>query len=211
MISGRTDPEARGRFYGFGWNVSYDAQGRVRVGHSGAFNLGAATNISMIPGEDLGIVVLTNAEPIGAAEAISETFFDIVQNGQPTVNWLDFLGKVFGQMREAEEADAASGSVPANARPPRSASAYQGTYQNSYYGPLKVRAEGNGLVMTLGPAAAPTAFPLRHIDGDQFVFETVGENAIGLSNATFKAGPTGTISSVTLDFYNVSGLGTFVR
>ncbi len=205
------DPRARGHFYGFGWNVAYDEHGRVRVGHSGAFNLGTATNIAMIPGEDLGIVVLTNGEPIGAAEAISETFLDIVQNGHRTVDWLGFLGKVFAQMREQERSQAASGTVPANAIPARPFADYVGVYKNSYYGPLTVRANGKTLTMTLGPSAAPTTFPLKHVDGDRFVFETIGENAIGLSNATFKTGPSGRASAVTLDFYNVSGLGTFTR
>lgn len=212
VISGRpADPKARGHFYGFGWNVSYDENGRARVGHSGAFDLGAATNIAMIPGEELGIVVLTNAEPIGAAESISETFLDIAQNGHATVNWVDFLGGVFGAMREQERSRAANGAAPPNAQPPRPAEEYAGVYQNAYYGPLTVRAEGNGLAMVLGPAAAPTTFPLKHIDGDRFVFETVGENAIGLSNATFKSGPSGAVSSVTLDYYDVRGLGTFTR
>ena len=48
-------PETRTGFYGLGWNVSYDDRGRVQIGHSGAFNLGAATSVLMLPGEELGI------------------------------------------------------------------------------------------------------------------------------------------------------------
>ena len=71
MISGPPrSPASRASFYGFGWNVSYDDEGRARIDHSGAFELGAATNITFMPGEDLGIVVLTNGEPIGVAEAV---------------------------------------------------------------------------------------------------------------------------------------------
>jgi CubicO group peptidase (beta-lactamase class C family) len=32
-------------FYGLGWNVSYDPEGRLRLNHSGAFGLGAATYV----------------------------------------------------------------------------------------------------------------------------------------------------------------------
>ena len=39
-------PAARTRFYGLGWNVTYDDQARLQLGHSGAFNLGAATVVS---------------------------------------------------------------------------------------------------------------------------------------------------------------------
>ena len=58
-------PAARARFYGLGWNVSYDDHARLMLGHSGAFNLGAATAVSLLPGEQLGIVALTNGRPAG--------------------------------------------------------------------------------------------------------------------------------------------------
>src|SRR6266536_2349059 len=44
-------------FYGLGWNVSYDPEGRLRLNHSGAFDLGAATYVGLVPNEQLGIVV----------------------------------------------------------------------------------------------------------------------------------------------------------
>ncbi len=204
-------PEARGHFYGLGWNISYDERGRVRVGHSGAFNLGAGTNITMIPGEQLGIVVLTNGEPIGAAEAIAESFIDIAQNGEPTVDWLGFTGGVFEKMRQDERAGAATGTAPAAAAPARRSAAYAGVYDNSYYGPLAVTAEGDRLTMRLGPAASSTHFALKHVDGDGVVFETIGENANGLSNAAFEVGGDGAALKVVLEFYNKNGLGTFVR
>ncbi|MEU5637700.1 serine hydrolase domain-containing protein [Streptomyces rishiriensis] len=69
-------PAGRTGFYGLGWNVSYDDQGRLKLGHSGGFALGAATNVALLPSEKLGIVVLTNGEPIGVPEAISATFLD---------------------------------------------------------------------------------------------------------------------------------------
>ena len=39
-------PDARTGFYGLGWNVSYGEQGRLQLGHSGAFNLGDAPHRS---------------------------------------------------------------------------------------------------------------------------------------------------------------------
>src|SRR5438093_182041 len=46
--------------YGLGWNVSYDPEGRLRLNHSGAFNLGAATYVRLVRTERIGFVVLTN-------------------------------------------------------------------------------------------------------------------------------------------------------
>jgi CubicO group peptidase (beta-lactamase class C family) len=59
----------RAGFYGLGWGVGYDELGRVKLSHSGAFALGAATTVYLLPSEQLGIVILTNAAPIGVAEA----------------------------------------------------------------------------------------------------------------------------------------------
>jgi hypothetical protein len=165
----------------------------------------------MIPGEELGIVVLTNGEPIGAAEAIAETFMDIAQNGEPTIDWLGFTSSIFARMRQEERAGAAPDEAPMGSVPARPSAAYAGVYENSYYGPLTVAEGRDSLVMRLGPAASPTLFALNHRDRDRFVFQTIGENANGLSYATFAVGPTGTALNVVLDFYNTGGLGTFVR
>ncbi len=86
-----------------------------------------------------------------------------------------------------------------------------GRYGNSYYGPLVVSAEGDKLSMSMGPQDAPTKFALSHFDGDTFSFETIGENANGLAGAIFTLGEDGKPSKVVLDFYDRTGLGTFVR
>jgi CubicO group peptidase (beta-lactamase class C family) len=203
-------PTARAAFYGLGWNVNYDEQGRLRIGHSGAFFLGAATNVSLIPVENLGIITLTNAQPIGVAEAVNVAFLDIAQNGKPTVDWLTFLQNAFSHLGDEDKPAVDYTKPPSVVTPARSLGAYAGTYQNSYYGPLAVAATGGSLSMALGPSGRPTVFPLTHYTGDTFTFQTVGENANGLAGAIFHANG-GTIGSVTLDFYDRTGLGTFVR
>jgi hypothetical protein len=204
-------PAQRVSFYGFGWNVSYDDQGRVRIGHSGAFELGTGTNITFMPGEDVGVVVLTNGQPIGVAEAIAATFLDVAQNGDETVDWVGFMGGIFEQMAAADAPAVDYAKLPADPRPPRDLAAYAGSYANDYYGPLVVVAAGDGLSMTMGPQAAPTTFALGHFDGDSFSFETIGENANGLAGAIFTVADDGKASKVVLDFYDRTGLGSFVR
>ncbi|GAA3677042.1 serine hydrolase [Arthrobacter ginkgonis] len=204
-------PAARTQFYGLGWNVTYDAQARLQLGHSGAFNLGAATVVMMLPGEQLGIVVLTNGRPQGIPEAIAAEFFDTAQNGAPTVDWLVFTAAVFRQIEDADAPAADYSKVPAAPRPARSLDTYTGTYANSYYGPLVVATEQGRLAMTMGPEGRQTTFGLTHFDGDTFSFETIGENANGLAGAIFAPGSGGQAGSVRLDFYDTTGLGTFTR
>jgi CubicO group peptidase (beta-lactamase class C family) len=204
-------PAARSRFYGLGWNVSYDDQARVQLGHSGAFNLGAATAVAMLPGEQLAIVALTNGRPQGIPEAITAGFLDTAQHGSPTVDWLSFTEAAFKQIDESEKPEVDYTKAPSAPSPAKANSAYSGTYDNPYYGPLVVLEEGGKLAMRIGPPASPTIFPLTHFDGDTFSFESMGENANGLAGALF-AGPGGGSSpSVTLDFYDRTGLGTFTR
>ncbi|WP_426979413.1 serine hydrolase [Pseudarthrobacter sp. O4] len=204
-------PAARSRFYGLGWNVSYDDQARVQLGHSGAFNLGAATAVSMLPGEQLAIVALTNGRPQGIPEAITAGFLDTAQHGSPTVDWLAFTAGVFKQIDESENPRVDYTKVPSNPSPARTNSAYTGTYDNSYFGQLVVLEQGGKLAMRMGPPGSPTTFPLTHFDGDTFSFESIGENGNGLAGALFAGASGGSSPSVTLDFYDRTGLGTFTR
>lgn len=64
----------RSGFYGYGFNVSDSAAGRVTASHSGAFLVGAGTNFVTIPSADVGIVVLTNGTPTGVAETLTAEF-----------------------------------------------------------------------------------------------------------------------------------------
>ena len=203
--------KARAGFYGLGWGVGYDDLGRVRLSHSGAFYLGASTYVVLLPGEDLGIAVLSNGSPVGLPEAVAATFFDIARTGEQTVDWLGFFGRIFRQVMESQSAGFDNANRPANARPARVPVAYVGTYENAYYGQLVVRADGGRLSVTLGPDAAPTTWEIAPFDGDTFTFETTGENATGRTGVTFVIGSNGMASSATLVHYNKSGLGTFTR
>lgn len=204
-------PTSRAGFYGFGWNVSYDERGYLGIGHSGAFYLGAATSVNMVPGEELGIAVLTNAAPIGVAEAIANSFIDIAQNGAQTVDWLGFYGMIFQAMRNADAAGFDYAEPPAAARKPGPLAEYAGVYGNDYYGPITISLAGDALSMTLGPADSSTTRALRPFDGDTFTFETFGENAVGPAGAAFVRDDSGAVTAVVLDYYDTSGLGTFRR
>ncbi|MFI6014559.1 serine hydrolase [Streptomyces sp. NPDC051243] len=202
-------PAGRAGFYGLGWNVSYDDQGRLKLGHSGGFALGAATNVALLPSEKLGIVVLTNGEPIGVPEAIASTFLDTAQTGGPTVDWLTFLGPIFKESLHGEESSVDYSKPPASPAPAKANSAYTGTYANEYYGPMAVSAQGDELTMQLGPKKQ--RFSLRHYDGDTFSYRTTGEMAVGLSGVTFTVESGGRAGKVRVENLDTTGLGTFTR
>jgi CubicO group peptidase (beta-lactamase class C family) len=200
----------RAGFYGLGWNVNYDDQGRVRLGHSGGFDLGAATVVTLLPSEGLGIAVLTNASPIGVPETISASFFDLVLHGKVQKDW----GKAFQQAFEALNKPAYGTAVdyrkpPARPSPPLPPEAYVGTYGNAYYGAIEVREKGGALLLRMGPKK--TAFPLRHWDRDVFLYQPEGEMAGGLSGVTFRIGPARKGVQVVVENLDLHGQGKFAR
>ncbi|CAL9669951.1 D-aminopeptidase [Streptomyces sp. enrichment culture] len=199
-------PAGRTGFYGFGWNVSYDDQGRLRLSHTGAFAQGAHTNVTMLPGEQLGIVVLTNTSPVGVADAVALDFFDIAQTGEISRDWIPLVDALYQQEMEAGRSRTDYAHPPSDAAPAKAADTYTGTYESEYYGRAQVVAGADGtLTLRLGPE--PQTYRLTHYDGDTFSFPTAGENAVGLTGVTFA--PDG--KSVTVEYLDAEGLGTFTR
>ncbi len=204
MSSPPRTPDARAGFYGFGFNVSDSASGRVVLGHSGAFGLGAGTAFTLIPSADVGIVTLTNAAPIGVPETLNAEFADLVQFGKIQQDWRSLYRTAFEPLG-APAGALAGKQPPADPAPARASASYAGTYDNAYYGPATVSATGGSLTLSLGPHNM--TFPLEHWSGDTFVFTPPGENANhgSVSQATFEG------DKLILEYYDTEHLGVFTR
>lgn len=210
MLTGFNPATGIPGFYGLGWNVGYDPQGRLRLSHSGAFGLGAATAVYLVPAEQLGIVVLTNAAPIGVPEAIGMEFLDRALYGAPTADWTTIFADVFARMNAAEAALIADYSTPpASPSPAGPLDGYTGTYMSDMYGELRVIKKNDQLVLALGPK--DRTIPLKHWDRDIFLYEMESENLVGPSGLFFTMGPEGKALSVTAENLNRTGQGTFLR
>ena len=196
-------PPAPGRasFYGYGMNVGYDSAGRLRLSHSGAFALGAATAYTMLPSEHLGIVVLTNAIPVGAAEALAAEFIDRAEFGKQLFDWYPmYAGAMAGMLEEHGEL---VGRKPPVHPTPFDANQFVGTYQNNLYGPAMIEATNGKLSIVLGPKKM--RFPLTHWTGDLFSFVPPGESSTGITAVHFTA------TAMTIEYLNEEGVGTFTR
>lgn len=197
-------PNARSGFYGYGFNASVSSSGRTQYSHSGAFALGAATNFVVMPSEDLAIIALTNAAPIGVPETLTAQFLDLVQYGQIREDWAALYQKAIGWMNNPE-GSLAGKQPPANAAPAKPLPAYAGVYASDYWGPAVVTERDGALQLALGPKNR--TFTLTHWDGDTFTFPVADEN-----------GPPGTISkavfsgpTLNLEYFDSDKLGTFTR
>ena len=195
-------------FYGLGWNVSYDEQGRLRLNHSGGFDLGAAAYVNLIPAEQLGIVVLSNGYPMGIPEALGTIFSDIALYGKPTQDW-------FPLYKQRYSNPATTGTVlgfdyskpPASAAPALKNGAYLGNYANDFFGDIAIVEKDGGLAIVEGPKKL--TFPMKHYDRDTFTYDTIGENAVGQSGITFTIGSDGQAAQVVVENLNVHGRRNF--
>jgi CubicO group peptidase (beta-lactamase class C family) len=198
-------------YYGFGWILDYLEDGVLRVAHSGAFTTGAGTNVTLIPSQDLGIVVLGNAFPTGVPEAVADTLLDLGRYGHVTRNWFttwkDYFDKSTTIPNEEHIEKYAHPPVPN--RPALDLAAYTGTYRNAYVGKVKITAGKGILYLARGLNQAP--LPLRHWDGNTFVSYPVRENAALPVPVEFTIGADGKASQITLAELNGSGAGTVTR
>ena len=167
--------------YGYGFNAGPDPQQHASVSHSGAFLMGAHTAFVLWPEADLGITVLTNAQPRGLAEAIALTFGEdalgVAVGNSPGTDWLASLQESFRDQYKPEGRQLVGKTPPAPPVPAQPLASYAGRYTNAYYGDVlvEVNKAGSGLRLTMGPAKVD--YVLRHWDASLFAFDIESENA----------------------------------
>jgi CubicO group peptidase (beta-lactamase class C family) len=202
-----TGRDGRAVFYGLGWNVDYGDDGLVRLSHAGAFFIGARTSVTLVPAQEIGIVVLANAFPTGAPEAITNAFLDTLHYGASRQDYLPLFEAAFASMVPRP-----SYPTPATPAPAMPDPAYTGLYTNAYYGDAEVtQDEGGALVLMLGPGKRP--FELTHLDRDAFTFDFLGlgdegEHAV---LASFGSANGTEADRLTIDLLDTNGQGTFTR
>ena len=166
-----------GRFYGLGWNVGKTEDGKLQLGHSGAFLLGTSTAVYMIPEEHIGVVVLVNGTPTGVPETVCLTFLDFFRYGEAKRDYMALAGPVFqGMWKENQDVakDYAKLEPPKKPAAAKDLASYAGTYVSQYYGALKIEVREGRLVMRLPPREA--YYELTHWDGDTFTYYFASEN-----------------------------------
>lgn len=195
---------ARSGLSGYGFNVGVTPGGLPMLSHSGAFALGTGTSYTMLPGQGLGIVVLTNGSPVGAAEAVAAQFIDLAQFGEPRQDWWTLAHAMLAPLMDPL-GELAGKTPPASPAPAQPLSTYVGDYANTYFGTARVSVEGDQLRLKVGPDA--TGWLLTHWDGDVFTYKPYNENATPgtVGKATFSSG------RLTLELMDAHGLGTFTR
>lgn len=211
IIRGPSLMTGKTTFYGLGWNLDYDSGGRLVWGHAGAFSVGGRTVVSLIPSEQVGIVVLSNAFPTGIPEAISDTFFDLIHYDKPQKDYLNIWNNIFDSLfgPVVAESKAKYSKPPAQSSPPLPLPGYAGAYANDYLGNVYVVSEGAGLVLQLGPKKM--SVPLKHWDRDVFLYRPWEEAPDLAFTVTFTVGTDGSATQVIIEDLNTDGQGILQR
>jgi CubicO group peptidase (beta-lactamase class C family) len=133
--------------YALGWGLR-DYHGRKLVGHTGGVG-GFVSRVMLVPEENLGVVVLTNAEEGGAFDSILYHVLDYYFH-LPATDWIAGFKAVKDQEEKeaAETMKKAEGARDANSKPSLPLEKYAGVYNDPWYGPITIRMENAGLVMS---------------------------------------------------------------
>lgn len=128
------------RGYALGWSVS-DYHGRLRVGHTGGYT-GMLSAVTLIPDENLGVVVLTNGmKPLFAAVVnyAVDAFLEV-----PEKDWSAEMLANYAKRKDTRIEDRKKARVP-NTKPSVDTDLYAGTYRAESYGKITVKRVGDDL------------------------------------------------------------------
>ena len=147
----------RAGFYGFGWNVNYDDEGRVRLNHSGGFDLGAATVVNLVP---------SGSGDCGAEQRDADRSAGSARHDVFAFTERKRLVRLQARVQRSKPRTAGGGLSRAGEHktPALANAAYTGTCGNDLYGDVEV-AEGTGAGAKMGPSIVP----MKHRDRTCFV------------------------------------------
>ena len=190
--------------YGFGWNTKIDPDMGLNLSHSGAFELGAATCVSLLPNENIGIIALTNGQPIGLPEAICRLLYDVTNNPAKTPFADTLRGAATFMQDNIYPVPSPDFSLPPTKPviPIQNPSQIGGTYHNDYYQNVTISGSGSSkdpfLMRTGGGGETFVLTPYQELT---FTFQTTGENANGLSGVTFTTAPSGKATQLSVNHF----------
>ena len=181
--------------YALGWGLR-DYHGRKLAGHTGGV-AGFVSRVMLVPEENLGVVVLTNAEETGAFDSILYHVLD-QYFGLPPTDWI----AAYKSVKDLDEKDAAEamkkaeGARAADSKPSLPLEKYAGAYSDAWYGPITIRGENGGLVIGFDHTPSMVG-DLQHWQYDTFKAHW-RDRTIEDAFVTFSLKPDGSIESARL-------------
>ena len=147
-------PELSPASYGLGWFVD-GYRGHPRVEHGGNID-GFSALVTLLPQDDLGIVVLTNKDATGVPERLVRHTIDRLLKLDP-IDWNGEDLVKHGKGKElTKEAKAKKGTLrKPGTKPAHRLEEYAGDYAHPGYGALKIAVAGDHLEVTYNGITTP--------------------------------------------------------
>ena len=153
--------------YGEGWLLS-DYRGQKLVWHTGGWP-GMVSRVTLVPGQKLGVVVLTSAELSGPFHAITLRALDAYLDA-PQTDWIAAYAAALAKARSGADEDWARhvAARDARSRPSLPLARYAATYGDPWYGDVAVTHERGRLSMRFLPSPDLVG-ELTHWQHDTFI------------------------------------------
>ena len=182
--------------YGLGFSLR-DYHGRKIAMHGGALQ-GFYTLVLMVPEEKLGIAILTNAENRSSMTALQWRILDHYLNLPPT-DWIKLYADQEAQMHSEELAKIGHASAvrAAASTPSLPLAAYDGEYQDPWYGKASIREEDGKQVMRF-ERTPDLSGVLEHFQHDTFIVRWQERNFNADAYVTFALNPDGSIERMKM-------------
>ncbi|TND10599.1 MAG: beta-lactamase [Bacteroidetes bacterium] len=141
-------PSTHFNAYGLGWFLR-DYSGRKIIWHDGGAG-GFLSNITIVPEERLGFVILTNSDNNAIFEALHHQLLDAFF-GNPYRNYSNIYQKWQSAQVKNQDADLKKSKelVAKKKTPPVPLKAFAGTYSNLLYGTISIEEKNGVLVMSM--------------------------------------------------------------
>ncbi|GAB2613302.1 serine hydrolase [Novilysobacter erysipheiresistens] len=158
-------PNFRG--YGQGWNLS-DYRGEKLVWHTGGWP-GFYSRITMVPEQEIGVIVLTSAEVGGAFNAVTMRALDEMLDA-PKTDWTAAYAKARGAAEDEAATDWHNHQAERDAddKPSLPLADYASTYTDRWYGDVEISRQGDTLRIAFSHSPALVG-SLSHWQHDTFV------------------------------------------
>ncbi|WP_413672935.1 serine hydrolase [Massilia cellulosiltytica] len=183
--------------YGLGFQLR-DWQGRLVAMHSGALQ-GFYSKVVLVPEAKLGIAILTNAESGGALNALQYQLLDRMLNPAAATDWIGIVKAVEDEnhAKELARIGKANAARAAKSQPSLARTAYDGEYQDPWYGIATIKHEGNRQILTMSRTPDLTG-DLEHYQHDTFIVRWKERNFNADAYVTFALNPDGSIERMRM-------------
>jgi len=193
--------------YGLGWYI-YNYRGHHLVSHSGIVS-GYCANVSFMPHEGLGVVVLTNLKHHSLHDIVPRLIYDRLLELEPYDHHGEYVGIWNGIVNSINkrDSDLLADRVPGTT-PSLKIGGYAGRYESPAYGTVEIVAADDGLVATFNELVS---LPLQHFHHDVWFSRDIVKFEFDMLGFQFQLGPDGQVEELLVREGMTNAPNAFVR